>query len=110
METLNDRDAILAALKRREETLVAGGRTVTIRELHSAAEAIDFTNKEDATYLLVVRCVFAADGKPVFTDDDIPALKDGAKGRFWPFIEAVMRVNGEDVRDNEKKSAPQPSA
>lgn len=93
---------LLEALKRREERLTIGPHTLIVRELSSAADLAVLSNVEDRTFRLAVLCVFAEDGTPAFTDEDLPALKASSRGLLGPLFEAVVRVNGWDARANEK--------
>lgn len=103
-------EELLKALAAREETVVLAGRTLVVREMDVAADVTAFQDQADTVFKLITRCVFDADGKPVFQDSDIPALKKSASRKLMPVVEAVMRVNGMDAADNEKKSDPQSPA
>ena len=103
------REEIIAALAVREEAFELGGRKLFARELASAADVAAFVDNEDLGYKLLVRCVFDEAGNPVFTDEDIPALKASAKSRLAPALRAVNRVNGFDVEDSVKNSAAAPA-
>jgi len=103
------RTEIIAALAVREERFELAGKTLVARELASAADVAAFADNEDLAYKLLVRCVFTEAGEPVFTDEDIPALKASAKSRLAPATRAVNRVNGFDVEDSVKNSAAAPA-
>lgn len=102
-------DDILSAIKPREEKVELGGHTLTVRGLASAADVTAMQDNADLTYKLVVRCVFDAEGRPVFTDAHIPSLKGGAKAKLAPLIAAVCRVNGFDVEGDAKNSGAAPA-
>lgn len=97
-------DDILAAIRPREEPVTVGGLKLVVREMAHAADVASFDDNADLTYKLVVRCVFDEAGAPVFTDDDIPALKAAAKVRLAELVAAVTRVNGFDLAGNAKNS------
>ena len=98
------REEILAALAAQEEKVTVGGKQLTVRELGSAADGAPFLDKTDVAYKLLTRCVFGDDDQPVFTDDDIPALKAGGKRKLMPLVNAVLRVNGLAAEEAEKNS------
>lgn len=102
-------EELIAALKAREEVVELGGHKLTVRELETAADVAAFQDNNDLQLKLVVRCVFDAEGRPVFTDEDIPALRGTSKTRFAPLLAAVNRVNGFDVEDGAKNSAAAPA-
>lgn len=100
---------LLAAIKPREEPVTLGPHKLVVRELAIAADVVALQDNVDMTYKLAVRCVLdAATGEPIWTDEDIPALKAGAKFAMLPVMEAVQRVNGLSIEDNEKKSEASP--
>lgn len=103
------RDELLAALARREERVTIGGLKLVVREMENAADVAGFEDGADYGYKLVVRCVFDEAGAPVFTDDDISALKGASRVKFLPVIAAVNRVNGIDVEGEVKNSAAAPA-
>lgn len=110
-------EAIREALRVQEEELEFCGRKVIVRELNAAASLPvgepaatpeERTAQAERGYMLMlVRCVFWADGDDVgvqvFTDDDIPAIEAGAKRVLAPLVAAVNRVNGLDADLNAKK-------
>ena len=98
-----DRAALLAALAPREETIVLGGRTLTVRELAHAADVLAMADNEDLSLKLLVRSVLGEDGEPVFSDVDIPVLRGAGLMRMKPLVDMVQRVNGWDPGDSEKK-------
>jgi hypothetical protein len=103
-------DELLEYLKPRVETLEFGGKTLTIRQLGNGAETLALKDGVDAIEKFVVRCTFAADGKPVFTDAHIPALKQAPTEKLAPLLMAVIRVNGLDGKAEEKNSDAAPSS
>lgn len=104
------RDQLLAFLAPREERITVEGESLIVREMGTAADAQAFRDGKDATYKFIVRCVFDAEGNPVFTDEDIPALKRASKLKMAPIISAVNRVMGFDLEDDVKNSSAVPSA
>lgn len=104
-------DAIASALQAREEKLQFAGMDLIVRELQTAADVGAFRDGEDAQLKLVVRCVFLAENNaPVFSDEDIPLLRESGRKRFAPILEAVNRVNGLDLADNAKNSVAAPDS
>lgn len=101
---------LLEAIKPREERVTLGAHTLVVRELACAADIAAFQDNADMTYKLIVRCTFDEAGEPAFTDEDIPALKAGAKATLLPLIAAVTRVNGFAFEENVKNSAADPGA
>ena len=101
-------DAIREALKLREERITVGGVKLLVREVTSAAEFAEMP-REDFGYQLVVKCVLDEAGAPVFTAEDIPALKNGSRAALLPLFVAVNRVNGLDAAENAKNSDAVPS-
>ena len=92
-------------LKLREERMDFGGVKVVVRELATAEDLADFADQGEALYALVVRCTFDEAGKKhMFVDADIPQLKTGSKMKLMPLIEAVNRVNGQDLEGEIKNS------
>lgn len=77
-----------------------GEGKVFFREL-SAPEVSDLREacktpekKADFGFHLVIASVVDADGKPVFSVDDLPMLRAGAQSRVGLVVEEVMKVNG----------------
>jgi len=103
-------DLLLAALQPRAEQLTFHGVEVVVRELATAADTEAFRDGADAQFKFLTRCVFDADGQPLFTDEQIPALKSASRAKLLPLLEAVMRVNGLLAEDTEKNSAASPAA
>ena len=109
---------LLEAIRPREERVKLGGRVLVVKELATAADVASMRDNKDLDYKLVVRCVFLGEpgaepdswvaGPPAFAEDDIPALKAGAKTKLVPLLEAVNRVNGFDIEAEEKNSAAVP--
>lgn len=64
----------------------------------------------DTMLEFVVRCTFDAEGRPAFTDQDIPALKAAPHVLKAPLLRAVARVNGFDAPAEEKNSEAAPSS
>lgn len=104
------RDAILKALAPDEEKFSFGGQTVLIREMDTAAEAEAMNEKPDAAYRMLVRCVFDEAGRPVFTDEDIPALKKSSSRKLAQLLLKVTSLNGMAGREAVKNSAAGPAA
>lgn len=104
------RDKLLKHIAPREEKVVIDGDTLTVREMGTAADAQAFRDKADMDLKFIVRCVFDAEGKPVFTDEDIPFLRSASRLKMLPIIEAVNRVMGFDVAEEVKNSDAAPSA
>jgi hypothetical protein len=103
-------DGILAALAPREEKLQFNGFDIVVRELPSAADVEGFRDGADADYKWLVRCTFTAKGEPVFTDAQIPALKQTARAKLMPLLTAVFRVNGLLPDEAAKNSEASPAA
>jgi len=88
-----------------EERITFAGQQLLVRELDSLIDTAAMRDDVDTTWKLVVRCVFdPLSGAPVFTDEDIPALKRGARRKTLPLIHAVLRVCGQDIEAAEKNS------
>lgn len=104
------RDELLEALAPHEESVTIGERVLTVRELESAADTEAFRDNADMSWKLLVRCVFDAAGRQVFSDADIPRLKRSGKLRLKPITDAVLRVNGYDLEAAEKNSGAGPGA
>lgn len=104
------RDELLKFLAPREETIEIACVKCIVREVAQSADTSAFVDGTDVLYKFIVRCVFGADGKPAFTDDDIPALKAAGRVRLSELASAVGRVNGWDTADDVKNSAAGPSA
>ena len=102
------RQELIEAIKPHEERVELGGLTLIVRELACAADITAFQDNADMTYKLVVRSTFDEAGEPAFSDEDIPALKAGAKFALLPLINAVTRVNGFALKENIKNSAAAP--
>lgn len=102
---------ILQALAAREEEVTIGGHKLLVREMQQAADVTGFkeADESNATYLMMVRCVFRADGTPAFTDADIPALRASSRKKFSELAKAVHRVNGLDNEQEVKNSSAAPS-
>lgn len=101
---------LLEAIRRREETLTIGGVKLVVRELAKGVDVGPMEDNVDLSYKLVVRSTFDEQGNPVFTDDDIPALKGGAKLALEPLFSAVSRVHGLDLGAETKNSAAAPDS
>lgn len=102
--------AFFAAVKPQEIKVAIGGVELVVRQMPTAADTEALRDGQDALYKFIVRCAFDADGQPVFTDDDIPALKAAAKTAMLPLIKAVSDVNGFGSEDTAKNSAASPAA
>lgn len=104
------RDEVMKFLAPREEKVKLGERTVIVRELGAAVDATALSEGGDAAWKFVVLCTFDADGSPVFTIDDVPALKASAKARVKSLVDAALRVNGFDEEHEIKNSEAGPGA
>jgi hypothetical protein len=104
------KDELLAAFAPQEERIEVAGRKLVVRELTAAADTAAFHDNVDMSWKLLVRCVFDGKGNPVFTDDDIPALKKSGKVKLKPVSDAVLRVNGYNTGELEKNSGAGPGA
>lgn len=95
---------------RKSETVEISGRKFVVRQVRRASELVELKDGEDGNYRMLVRCLFDEAGVPVFTDEDIPALREEASDiNFIPLIQAIVRVNGLDVEDRAKNSEAAPS-
>lgn len=101
---------ILEAIRRREEPVVVGGVKLIARELEHAADVDAMQDNQDLIYKLVVRSTYDEQGGLVFTDEDIAALKAGAKLKLMPLFQAVARVNGMALEDDVKNSGAAPDS
>lgn len=104
------RDDIIAALAAQSEVVQFGGVAVHIRELDCAAEVPTDANVIDGSLKLLILCAHDAEGKRVFTDEDLPRLRGSARKRIKPLIDAVMRVNGFGIEAEAKNSAADPGS
>lgn len=96
-------------LRPREETVELGGQKITVREMATLEEFVSVSGKgPDAIYTVIARCSYHADGKLVFSEADIEALKKLSKVKLLPLINAVNRVNGFDTEGDAKKSEATP--
>lgn len=93
----------LEALKPREERVELGGHVLVVREAGKFSDLAALKGKDDSVYRMLVLCTFAEDGTPAFTEADLADLKSCSQMRLLPLVEAVNRVNGFDLKDNEKK-------
>lgn len=98
-------DELMGFLRPRSEEVVLGNVTLTVRELPSDAETQSFRDSTDSIYKWIVRCTFAPDGNPVWTDDQIPSLKAAPQKKLAPLMMAVARVNGWDLKGDEGNSS-----
>lgn len=106
------RDELLKFIARREQRVTLGDLVVVVREMESAADVAGLRGIDDTErqYRMLVRCAFAEDGTPAFTDADIPALMAGSKFKLMPLLAAVAEVNGYDTQANEKNSQAAPGS
>ncbi|WP_337905353.1 hypothetical protein, partial [Mesomycoplasma ovipneumoniae] len=73
---MSNKAALLAAIAPREEIVEIQGIKVKVRELESAANSERLRDPGEATYAAMVLCCLDPEtNEPVFTDDDITALK-----------------------------------
>jgi hypothetical protein len=91
-------------LKAREERITIGGQTLVIKEMTGNADRKPLTDGVDVDWKILVRCVFKEDGGQLFSDADIPKLKDSGTTKVGPLLKAVYRVNGLDVEAEAKNS------
>lgn len=103
------REELLAFMAPREERVALGGIELVVKEWPMSADFGDFRGQTDSQYLFVVGCVFDDLGMPVFTTDDIPAIKAASSKKLMPLIAAVNRVNGFDIEDERKNSSASPA-
>lgn len=103
------RDALLEAAKTAEQRVTIKGLVLVVRQLPTAADTEALRDGVDSLYKFMVRCTFDEAGAPVFSDDDIPALKATAKAVMAPLIKAVADVNGFNVEEQEKNSEASPA-
>lgn len=92
----------------REERLTVAGREIVVKTLPEDAPA--FKAGDDTLYQFAVRCTFYEDGKPAFTDDDIPVLRKAPSVLTLPLFKALERVNGMDAFAEVKNSEAAPSS
>lgn len=95
---------ILEALQPRKKEIEFAGQKLVILEPSIAAN-LGMTGEEDAkeqSWKILIACVFDTDGKPVFTEEDIPALKQGGRWKIAPLIAAMNEVCGFDAVHEEK--------
>lgn len=103
------RGAFFAAVKPQEIPVTVGGAQLIVRQMPTAADSEALRDGVDSLYKFIVRCTFDADGNAVFTDADIPALKQAAKMAMLPLIKAVSQVNGFASEEQEKNYAASPA-
>jgi hypothetical protein len=77
--------------------------SVTIRSL-SAEEAIDFherskTDKSKAAIRLLVICIIGDDGKPLFSEADVDALRKKSLKAINRIQDAALELNGLNKKD-----------
>ncbi len=101
------RDSLLKFFAAREEKVVMAGETYFVRTKPDDAEPLK--DGEDYTYQFLVRSTFDAEGKPAFTDEDIPALKAAPHILKARLLRAVAIVNGFDAETETKNSEAAPS-
>lgn len=102
------RDSLLKYFAPREETVVMGGETYSVR---TKPDDADLLNPDlDYQYQFVVRSTFDAEGKAAFTDEDIPALMAAPQVLKARLLNAVAKVNGWDAEEEEKNSEAGPSS
>ena len=100
----------IAHFARKSEPLMIDGRKFTVRQVRSASELVEVKDSDEANYRLIIKCLCDEAGNPVFTDADIPALKEEASEiNFLPVLRAIARVNGLDVEERAKNSEAAPS-
>lgn len=104
------REELLTFLARREERITLGGAPLIVRELTEEDDVAALADGVDTLFKYIVRSVFDEAGAPVFTDADIPRLKQAGRVRLRELAAAVGRVNGWLMEDEVKNSAAGPSA
>lgn len=92
---------------RKEELTLAGGQYYVCTLPDSAAV---FEPGADTLWQFVTRCTFDAEGKPAFTDDDIPVLKATPYVLIAPLLRAIERVNAFDAVAEVKNSEAVPGS
>lgn len=95
---------ILEAIQRRKKEVKIGGRTLVVCEPAAAAD-LGLTGEEDTQeryWKILVACVLDEEGKPVFTAEDIPALKDGGRWKLAQLTTAINEVCGFDAEHEQK--------
>lgn len=100
-------ETLLAAAAARQEEIEFHGIKVVVRELPSAADVEAFRTGEDAQFKWLTRCVFSLDGERVFSDEQIPQLKQSSRKKLMPLLMAVFRVNNllpDDAAGNSEAS------
>ena len=102
-------EALKNALAPMEEKVSIGGVELVVREMPHAADVVALEDQTDLGYKILVRCVFDADGAPVFSDEDIPALKAAGKLKLAPLMKACNKVNGLLVEEAAKNSEAAPA-
>ena len=105
-----EREDILAVLAPRQEEVEFAGKKVFVRELDCAGDMPAAERALDFSLALIVHCVTDAEGKPIFADEDLQKLRQSARRRIKPLIDAVMRVNGFDVKAEAKNSEGVPAS
>lgn len=111
-----DRAALLAALKTKTQSAeIPNIGTIQVTEL-SLTEmddlrllAKDQGASSDFRLYVVTRAVKDDAGLPIFTDADIPELRDGSNAGVQAIITAVLTVNGL-IKDEAKNLPETPSA
>ena len=94
---MTSKAALLAAIAPREEVVEVEGIKVKVRELESAAQSERLRDPGDATYAAMVLCCLDPEtSEPLFTEDDITALKTRSRRGMKVLVDAVIRVNGYD--------------
>ena len=94
----------------REERITFGGKKLVVRELELASDSQEIKDKKDATFILLVQCVFnEEDGAPFFSMDDVPLIKKASQTKMIPLISALHRVMGYDIGEEVKNSDAAPS-
>ncbi len=104
------RDEILAVLAPRQEEVEFSGKKVFVRELDCAADMPSAEGALDFSLGLILHCVIDAKGCRLFADEDLPRLRQSARRRIKPLIDAVMRVNGFDTKAEAKNSEGGPAS
>lgn len=96
-----DKTALLAALLATTTTLDVDGfgpvtlRQITVAENDALRAAIKPGDPgSDFGLRLVVACIKDADGQPVFTPDDLSALRAASGTKVDKLVEAVLLANG----------------
>jgi hypothetical protein len=71
-------------------------RPVTLAQVRAATTAAEAAGLEDATYMLLARCIEQADGTRLFADEDATALEAMPLRTVKPLLATLNAINGFD--------------